>query len=79
MDLQITVDEKKVKHFLDLLKGMDYVSIKKKGSEKKAAASKNASAKATKEHLPFFGLCPDWATEADELRHGGIAKRTKGW
>ena len=79
MDLQITVDEKKAKHLLDLLKEMDYVSVRKTAPNKKAKTQKKKTRVKQKEHLPFFGLCPDWEMDADELRYGGIAKRTKGW
>jgi hypothetical protein len=72
----ISVDEKKEKTLLAFLKEMDIALPEKASSGRK----KKKVTKAQKEkHLPFFGMCPDWDIDAEELRYGGIAKRTAGW
>jgi hypothetical protein len=69
MELQITVDEKKAKHFLAFLKDLDFVTVEKtKVSTKKKAAPTASKKELTDEDFPYFGSCPDWDIDADVLR-----------
>jgi hypothetical protein len=80
MELQITVDEKKAKHFLAFLKDLDFVTVKPMPvSKKKAVAKTQNKTELTDEDFPYFGSCPEWDVDADELRYGGAEKRLKGW
>jgi len=80
MELQITVDDRKAKHFLAFLKELDFVVVKAmSGPKKKEAAATQAEKPATDPDFSYFGACPDWEMDAEELRYGGMEKRMKGW
>jgi len=61
MELQITVDDRKAKHFLAFLKELDFVVVKEK-------VRKVTAKKAKEPEFAYFGACPDWEMDADVLR-----------
>ncbi len=63
MDLQITVDDSKAKHFVAFLKDLDFVEVSIPKAEEKTEQKKKK-----KPTFAYFGSCPDWDIEASELR-----------
>ncbi|MCF8257066.1 MAG: hypothetical protein K9J06_05910 [Flavobacteriales bacterium] len=78
MDIQLSVEESKAKQFLAFLRQLDFITVKKTTRVKSEHHNRIDDPKGNKD-LPYFGLCPEWDVEADELRHGGISKRVVGW
>ena len=70
MELQITVDEKKAKHFLAFLKDLDFVVVKE-------TASKVTAKKKKDPEFAYFGSCPDWEMDAKELRATSHRKKAQ--
>jgi hypothetical protein len=64
MDIQISVDDSKAKKFIAFLKELDFVVVR--------PLFKEASPKARKTpKFSYFGSCPDWDVDAQELRQSG--------
>lgn len=80
MELQITVDDSKAKHFLAFLKELDFVVVKAMTkAKKKETTTPPVEKQPTDPEFSYFGACPDWDMDAEELRYGGMEKRMKGW
>jgi hypothetical protein len=76
MELQITVDDRKAKQFLAFLKALDFVVVNTKTKAKKMETTAPQPEKPlTDPDFAYFGACPDWEKDAEELRHGGMEKR----
>jgi|GEM_PF-6616744 len=76
-EVHIKVEDSKAESLVSFLKELDFVKIEKQPKTPKPLKTTTKVSKAA--HLPFFGLCPDWKVEADELRSSGWAKRSEGW
>ena len=65
MIYELTIEDSKEKQVIAFLKDLDFVKVKKvtksKTVTKKAAPTDNYD-------LPYFGACPEWDVEADDLR-----------
>ena len=74
MELQITVDDSKAKHFLAFLKDLDFVEVSKPEGEEKPEKKKKK-----KPTFAYFDSCPDWDIDAAELRRQSNHRAKAQW
>ena len=72
MKYELTIENDKAKPVIAFLKQLDFVKVKAAKSIQKEATKSNTK-------LSYFGSCPDWKAEANELRSSSNIKRIKTW
>ncbi len=71
-EIHLRVEDSKAESLVSFLKELDFVEVKKDDSKEKKGSKK------TKKKTPdfaYFGACPDWEMDANELRATGNRKK----
>ena len=67
MELTLTVENSRAKQFINFLKTLEYVEVKKRAKEK----TDNTP------YFAYFGACIDWEADAKELRAQSSRKKAQ--